>query len=220
MSKAWMPLYIADYRADTAHLSAAQHGAYLCLIMHYWSTGALPQEDAALARIACMTPSEWKRNHAVIAGFFTSKWTHKRIDKELAKAKELSNKRSASAKQRSSNSSAKAQQSDTQSQSQSQSQKNEEDAPSGASSPVKLYAFESGVIRLNERDFEQWKASYTHLDVGAELLAMTEWAGQQRSWFNAVKGALTKKNQQAKERKEVAAKKAEPQWLDGIPGVI
>jgi uncharacterized protein YdaU (DUF1376 family) len=103
-----MPLYIADYRADTAHLSAAQHGAYLLLIMHYWQTGGLPLEDAALARIACMSPVEWKRNRAAVAAFFTSRWTHKRIDKELAKSAEISSKRSASAKQKHSNSSANA----------------------------------------------------------------------------------------------------------------
>lgn len=93
MNRPWMPLYVAEYRTDTAHLNAAQHGAYLLLIMHYWSTGVLPNDDAALARIACMTPSEWKRNRGVIAGFFSGDWTHKRVDHELAKASDISEKR-------------------------------------------------------------------------------------------------------------------------------
>src|SRR3979411_1763254 len=50
----WMPLYWGDYAKATAHLSAAQHGAYLMLLKHYWSIGGpLPDDDGALWRIAC-----------------------------------------------------------------------------------------------------------------------------------------------------------------------
>lgn len=84
-ARPWMPLYIADYRADTAHLSAAQHGAYLLLIMHYWTTGGLPDDDGALARIACMTPTEWRKTKPIVVTFFSTDWKHKRIDSELDK---------------------------------------------------------------------------------------------------------------------------------------
>lgn len=89
-SKPWMPLYVADYRADTAHLSAAEHGAYLLLIMHYWQTGSLPKEDAPLARIACMSAVEWRKAKATIASFFSEEWTHKRIEAEIKHAAEIS----------------------------------------------------------------------------------------------------------------------------------
>jgi uncharacterized protein YdaU (DUF1376 family) len=121
-NRPWMPLYIADYRADTAHLSAAQHGAYLLLIMHYWTTGGLPVDDAPLARIAGMAPSEWKKNRPTVAAFFSSDWKHKRIDDELAKASDISSKRRASAEQRHSKSNAIAQQLDTHAGATSQSQ--------------------------------------------------------------------------------------------------
>lgn len=85
-----MPLYIADYRADTAHLSAAQHGAYLLLIMHYWTTGGLPDDDGALARIACMTAAEWRKHRPVIAALFSPGWKHKRIEFELSEAARIS----------------------------------------------------------------------------------------------------------------------------------
>lgn len=131
-SKPWMPLYVADYRADTAHLSAAEHGAYLLLIMHYWQTGSLPIDDEPLARIACMKPAEWRKARLTIAAFFTAEWKHKRIDAELAKATEISSKRRASAQQRHSKSDANAEQVHTHAGATSPSQSQQKD---GADAP-------------------------------------------------------------------------------------
>lgn len=82
----WMPLYVADYLADTSHLSCLEHGAYLLLIMHYWRNGELPADDTKLARIVKCTPKEWGKIRETIADFFTEGWKHKRIDQELAAA--------------------------------------------------------------------------------------------------------------------------------------
>lgn len=95
-----MPLYIADYLADTTHLGALQSGAYLHLIMHYWQHGGLPDNDGSLMRIAKVTASEWRRERPVLAAFFQGGWKHKRIDTELAHALEVSSKRRAIALQR------------------------------------------------------------------------------------------------------------------------
>src|SRR5271165_5866696 len=101
MNRPWMPLYIGDYLRDTAHLRAAESGAYLHLIMAYWLAGGLPNDDRQLATIARMGDAEWKRAKPVLARFFGSDWTsHKRIDAELAHAIEVSSKRRASALQR------------------------------------------------------------------------------------------------------------------------
>jgi uncharacterized protein YdaU (DUF1376 family) len=82
-----MPWYIADYLADTAHLRAAQSGAYLHLIMHYWQRGGLPSENVQLAAIARMTDAEWKKARPVIEPFFQMPgWKHKRVEEELAKS--------------------------------------------------------------------------------------------------------------------------------------
>lgn len=86
MSRPWMPLYVADYLADTGHLSAAEHGAYLLLIMHYWANGGLPADDRKLARIARMTDTEWRAARETVAEFFSDSWRHERIDRELANA--------------------------------------------------------------------------------------------------------------------------------------
>jgi uncharacterized protein YdaU (DUF1376 family) len=71
--------------------------------MHYWTTGGLPLDDEPLARIACMTPPQWKSNRAVVAAFFDADWKHSRIEAELAKAADISSKRRANAMQRRSN---------------------------------------------------------------------------------------------------------------------
>jgi uncharacterized protein YdaU (DUF1376 family) len=98
----YMPLYVADYLADTAHLSTQAHGAYLLLIMNYWQRGeALPCEDRKLARIARMTDEEWAGVRDDIADFFTDEngfWRHGRIEAELNKVREKSEKASSAGK--------------------------------------------------------------------------------------------------------------------------
>lgn len=85
----WMPLYIADYLADTNRLTTVQHGAYLLLIMDYWRNGALPDDDNVLAQVVKLTVSEWLAMRDVISRFFEihgSIWIHKRIEAELETA--------------------------------------------------------------------------------------------------------------------------------------
>ena len=91
----WMPLYVADYLADTGHLSCEEHGAYLLLIMHYWRNGGLPTEDAELARICRLPLRKWAKLRETLARFFHDDWRHKRVDKELANAAATMKKRSA-----------------------------------------------------------------------------------------------------------------------------
>ena len=92
-NRAWMPLHITDYLADTGHLNAAEHGAYLMLIMYYWQNGSLPADERLLARLARMSKAEWDESRDVLAMLFGPGWTHKRIDAELAKADEIIEKR-------------------------------------------------------------------------------------------------------------------------------
>lgn len=94
-----MPLYIANYRNKTSHLTAAEHGAYLLLIMHYWVTGGLPRDDAQVMRISSMTPAEWKKSRGTLQAFFHDGWKHQRCDEELAKAEQISSKRRTAAEQ-------------------------------------------------------------------------------------------------------------------------
>lgn len=86
----WMPIYWGDYFKDTGHLSTLEHGGYLLLIGHYWSTGrALPDDDDRLAQISRQPVAQWRKMRATIAEFFivqSGKWHHKRVEEELTNA--------------------------------------------------------------------------------------------------------------------------------------
>ena len=96
-NRAWMPLHIDDYLADTGHLTGAEHGAYMLMIMHYWQNGGLPENERLIARIARMDAGQWDESRDVLAMLFGPGWTHKRIDAELSKADEIIEKRRAAA---------------------------------------------------------------------------------------------------------------------------
>lgn len=99
-NRAWMPLHIADYLADTGHLTATEHGAYLLLIMHYWQNGRLPENERVIARIAKLTTEQWEESRDMLAMLFGPGWSHKRIDAELSRADEIIEKRRAAAESR------------------------------------------------------------------------------------------------------------------------
>ncbi len=91
----YMQLYVAEYLADTSHLNAAQHGAYLLLLMNYWQRGkALPDLNDRLATVARMGNEEWIANRAVLAEFFhieNGLWKHGRVERDLRRVKSISN---------------------------------------------------------------------------------------------------------------------------------
>ena len=94
----WYPEYPGDYARKTAHLSMAQHGAYLLLRQHYYSTGrALPTNVTALYRICgAIEGSEQADVKAVLAEFFTLEddgYHNSRCDEELSKRRDIRKKR-------------------------------------------------------------------------------------------------------------------------------
>lgn len=98
----YMQLYVSDYLADTAHLTAQQHGAYMLLLMNYWQKGrALENTDERLQHVARLSQEEWTANKAILAEFFVvdgDMWTHLRIEEDLAKVREKSTKASTAGK--------------------------------------------------------------------------------------------------------------------------
>jgi len=94
-----------------------------------------------------------------------------------------------------------------------------EEKPASAGS-TKAYAFEDGIIKLNQKDLETWSKAFSNLDLPAELLSLSKWAESEgKNWFHAVKGALAKRNREVKAAKEKPAASTQ-KWLDGIEGVI
>jgi len=83
----YMQFYIADYLADTTHLSTEEHGAYLLLLFNYWQAGkALPDNNERLARIVRLSNERWISVRDTLAEFFQvvdGEWRHSRIDDDL-----------------------------------------------------------------------------------------------------------------------------------------
>lgn len=85
-----MPLWTDAYLADTRHLSQAEHGAYLLLLMEAWRRPrcCLPDDDKLLARLSG-SPSvdEWLALKPAVMAFWNldaraSEWTQKRMMRE------------------------------------------------------------------------------------------------------------------------------------------
>ncbi|WP_431014582.1 YdaU family protein [Bradyrhizobium pachyrhizi] len=96
MSQPWFPFYVGDYVRDTARLTTEGHGAYLLLMLDYWANGAPPDDDETLSSIARLPLEAWIKLRPKIAPFFdvaNDKWSHGRIEKELAIADEKHRKR-------------------------------------------------------------------------------------------------------------------------------
>jgi len=85
-----------------------------------------------------------------------------------------------------------------------ENQNRDEDAAPSAGHQHRVYAFEAGVIRLVETDLARWVKAFPAISVEAELYSLADWAGRPENrakWFNAVAGALAKKNRDALDRR-------------------
>ena len=89
----YMQLYVADYLADTAHLTTLEHGAYLMLMFNYWQRGeSFKANDERslnkrLATVARLSVSEWDEVKGALSEFFDvtdTEWSQARIERDLA----------------------------------------------------------------------------------------------------------------------------------------
>ena len=103
----FLPLWADAYLADTRHLSAEEHGAYLLLIMEAWRRAdcALPDNDTLLAKLACSTPERWAEIKPIVMDFWqhdgrTKKYTQRRLQVERRKVADKKEKARDSAARR------------------------------------------------------------------------------------------------------------------------
>lgn len=99
----WMAFNVADYTANTLHLTTRQHGAYILLICAAWAgKGALPGNDAGLMAVAKLSPKEWATDGDVIKAFLTRRdeaWVHERVEYEWLDSQALIKAKSAAGKE-------------------------------------------------------------------------------------------------------------------------
>lgn len=103
MIRPWYAFYPGDYANDTAHLTLTEHGAYRLLLDHYYMTAKPLSANAEQLLRVCRAFAKPDADAllSVLQTFFVLKkdgYHHKRVDQELAKAQELSEKRRDAAK--------------------------------------------------------------------------------------------------------------------------
>ena len=94
-----MPLYVGDYLGDTGHLTTAQHGAYLLLMMHYWRKGELPDDDRQLAKITKLPLRTWRDYRPVLAEFFP-RWVEAQAHRRRTRTHDARLRRSARSREK------------------------------------------------------------------------------------------------------------------------
>lgn len=96
-SNPYIKFYTGDYLKDTQHLSLAEHGAYMLLLMFQWNNGPLPADDDRLARILRIRKDAWRRIAPTVLAFFTptddGRLVQRRLEKERVSMEEIRRKK-------------------------------------------------------------------------------------------------------------------------------
>lgn len=66
----YIPMNVGDYLKDTTHLDTEGHGAYLLLMMNYWTRGYLPTDFKILLFITRMSSRKIHKLEKIMSEFF------------------------------------------------------------------------------------------------------------------------------------------------------
>lgn len=99
----WWPRYVGDYQRKTAHLSLLEHGAYVLLLDHYYSTNQpLPANAAVLHRVCrAFASDEQAAVNSIIEQFFQLEvdgYHNRKADEQILKRGKISEIRTKAAK--------------------------------------------------------------------------------------------------------------------------
>jgi|GEM_PF-1985025 len=222
-----IPLFGDAYLADTRHLSLEEHGAYLQLLMIAWRTPncALPNDDARIARMLGVTAKKWGKLKPIVMAFWTltdNGWEQKRLSKErrfVAKKSEQ-NRESANARWNAKSlenndvddADAMRTQCGNDAPPPSPTEEEKKEVTAQGAAPL---VFEGKVIKLNQRDFDQWQRAYPALDLMAVLQARDDWLVTEaddklrKKWFIATSNHLANLQQRARENAQRVERMAE-----------
>jgi uncharacterized protein YdaU (DUF1376 family) len=88
-----------------------------------------------------------------------------------------------------------------------------------AQTEVKGYAFEAGIIRLNQADWDRWLKAYPNINLAGELTSMADWASrlkaEGKNWFTVIPNQLIKLERTARKEREESRMAAEARAKQG-----
>ena len=97
------PRHLGDYARDAGYLSQSEHGAYTLLLDWYYANERAIPADLVFDITKAVSRPEKRAAEKVLRRFFIydgKLWTHKRVEAELARMREKSEKARESAKTR------------------------------------------------------------------------------------------------------------------------